>query len=392
MKLITISKKHKRYIGIGAIVFIFIVLLASGSIMRLITGTVNFTQGTKDKIAEFNSLFKDTSGAVVSQHQNEAEIIPESSDDIDDETLSSTGNTPVNIASLYPTDNTSALQEESATSKVDSQQKKDHQGLDVHFIDVGNADAILISCDGEYTLIDAGESIVGEKVVDYLMKQEVDRLKYVVATHPHSDHIGGIPDVLNAFTVDAILLSPAIHTSQAYTDMLKTIEKKNIDAYIPQIADTYPLGKAQLTVYGPEKDWGNNLNNASLVIRLVYGTSSFLFTGDMESDAEAALIKNTKMIKSNVIKIGHHGSSTSTSKDFINKVKPEYAVISCGEANGFEDANYEHPHQTVLSRLKVYGILNKLNIYRTDEHGNVIFHTDGDTLTVETQYEYDAAA
>lgn len=246
----------------------------------------------------------------------------------------------------------------------------------VHFIDVGQGDSTLIESNGHYMLIDAGENNQGDTVIEYLRSHQVTTLDYVIGTHPHSDHIGGLDLVIDAFDVGKIILPPKEHTTKTFEDLLDSISKKGLKITKPVPGDIYELGDASFQILAPNQDYGDDLNNWSVGLRLVYGDTAFLFTGDAEEAAEADILKTGLDLKADVLKAGHHGSRTSSSDPFLDCVSPSYAVIECGDGN-----TYGHPHQETMKRLKKRGI----QIYRTDTQGNIVATTDGTNLTWITE-------
>lgn len=244
--------------------------------------------------------------------------------------------------------------------------------LIVNYIDVGQGDSELIECNGEYMLVDAGEKDKGTVVVNYLKSRGVEKLDYVVATHPHSDHIGGMAEVLNAFPVSNIIMPKVNNTTATYTNMLKVIQQKGIKAIEPKIGDSYKLGNSTFTIVGPKKYDTKNMNNDSVAFRLVYGNNSFLFCGDAEKEEESDIIASGQTLKSDVYKVSHHGSTTSSSTAFLNKVQPKYAIIEVGEGN-----SYGHPKEKTLEALSKIGA----TIYRTDLNGNIVISSDGKTIS-----------
>ena len=242
----------------------------------------------------------------------------------------------------------------------------EHKPLVVEYLDVGQADSILLSSDGEYMLIDAGNNADGDDVVNYLRSVGADKLKYAVGTHAHEDHIGGMDDVINDLTVDRVLLPDATTNTQTYSDVLTAIENKSVPVTVPQAGDTYQLGDATITVVAAEQ--ADELNNTSIVLRATYKNTSFLFMGDAETPVESDILASGANVKSDVIKIGHHGSDTSSSAAFLSAVSPKAAVISVGTGN-----SYDHPAQTTLDKL------SGVPVWRTDKNGTVIAMTDGTT-------------
>ena len=205
--------------------------------------------------------------------------------------------------------------------------------LSVHFIDVGQGDSILIQSGDHDMLVDAGENDQGDTVVTYLHSQGIEKLDYVIGTHPHSDHIGGLDDVINNFSIDKVILPPVENTTKTYEDVLDAISSQGLKVTKPVAGDTYKLGYASFQIIAPNGNYGDDLNNWSVGIKLTNGDNSFVMCGDAESQAEADICASGINLSADVLKLGHHGSKTSTSGAFLNKVNPEYAVISCGMGN-----------------------------------------------------------
>ena len=248
-------------------------------------------------------------------------------------------------------------------------------GLDVHFIDVGQGDSILAESDGHYMLIDAGENDQAGTVISYLKAEGVTKLDYVIGTHPHSDHIGGLDKVIDTFPVDKVFLPPVEHTTKTFEDVLDSIASRGLKITKPKPGDSYDLGNASFTILSPVKDYGNDLNNWSVGIRLTYGDNSFVMCGDAENQAEEDIVNSGAVLKADVLKAGHHGSSTSTSDAFLKKVSPSWVVIQCGKGN-----SYGHPHKETMEKLKKAGC----QILRTDEEGTITAFSDGKTITWST--------
>ena len=248
--------------------------------------------------------------------------------------------------------------------------------VQVHFIDVGQGDSTLIESNGHYMLIDAGENNQADTVISYLRSQNVSTLDYVIGTHPHSDHIGGLDKVIEAFDIGKVILPPKEHTTRTFEDLLDAIAGKNLKITKPVVGDIYELGDASFQILAPNQDYGDDLNNWSVGIRLVYGNTAFVFTGDAEANAEADILANGLTLRADVLKAGHHGSRTSNSDSFLDSVQPSYAVISCGSGN-----TYGHPHQETMKKLEDRNI----QIYRTDTQGNIVATTDGTDITWVTE-------
>ncbi len=239
--------------------------------------------------------------------------------------------------------------------------------LYVHFIDVGQADSILLEYNGHFALVDGGNTADGGSVAAYLQMQGVGTLDLVVATHPHEDHIGGLSDVLALFPADTVW-SPAISgNSNAIRNFLESVSDQGKEIQQPQVGQVFQLGSATITVLGPVKEY-DDINNHSIVLMVQYGDNRFLLTGDMERIAENDLVESDADLKADVLKVGHHGSESSTGYIFLREVMPEYAVISCGKDN-----SYGHPHEDPLSRLRDA----EVTVLRTDECETIIARSDG---------------
>lgn len=243
--------------------------------------------------------------------------------------------------------------------------------LEVHFLDVGQGDCILLICEGKAMLIDAGDNDMGNTVVDYIQYQKIDRLDYVVATHPDADHIGGLDDVLNDISCGEVIMTDDKKDTKTYDEVVEIIEEKNIEKHAPQSGETFEFGCSTVKILGPVAD-NEDVNDNSIVLQVTHGEKKFLFSGDAQSEEMEQICDNGDDISSNVYKVAHHGSKSGASERFLDSVNPEYAVISCGEDN-----SYGHPHQEILLYLRK----NNIALFRTDEQGTIVAVSDGEDIT-----------
>lgn len=245
--------------------------------------------------------------------------------------------------------------------------------LTVHFIDVDQGDAILLSGPDFTILIDAGRHDSNE-VVPYLKSVGVKEIDLVVGTHPHADHIGQLDKVIKEFPVKEVWLDGNAHTSKTFERVIDTILNSEVSYHEPRAGENFTIGSAYIEVIHPRELTGN-LNDDSIVMRVTYGDVVFLFTGDTEQEGEKSILKRGHNVEAQILKLGHHGSSTSSTKPFLEAVKPEVAIYSAGKDN-----TYGHPHKEVVERVRGMGI----ELYGTDIHGNIIVETDGKTYQVKT--------
>ena len=247
-----------------------------------------------------------------------------------------------------------------------------------HFIDVGQGDAVLISTPDGNILVDTSEKSAKDSLKDYLGAAGVSELKYLVLTHPDADHIGNAQFVIENYKVENVVMTDYASTSKTYENLLDAIEEKKVNVIIPENGYSFKLGALTNTVIAPVKEY-DDPNEMSLVIKSVYGDTSVMLTGDAEVESEEDILKkwSVSALQSDILKVGHHGSSTSTTEAFLKAVNPRVAIISCGEGN-----SYGHPHAETLERLENKGV----KIYRTDEKGSIIYKTDGnDIILLETR-------
>ncbi|MFY9612783.1 MAG: MBL fold metallo-hydrolase [Tissierellaceae bacterium] len=256
--------------------------------------------------------------------------------------------------------------------------------LKVHFIDVCQGDATLIqqiNQDNTYNmLIDAGNNGDGEYLVEYLKDQGVETLDYIIGTHPHSDHIGGLDDVIKGFQVGAIIMPKVMANTRTFEEVMEAVSDKGLSITSPVPGTSYPLGEAEFTILAPNSDDYASLNDYSIANRLVFGSNSFIFTGDAEALSEEEILNNfnKRDLASDVFKLAHHGSSTSNTEDFLEAINPSYGIISCGQDN-----SYGHPHREIMAQLKARNIL----VFRTDLHGTIVINSDGKDISIETELD-----
>ena len=268
----------------------------------------------------------------------------------------------------------STLQEEQTGQETGADSPEEQAGqntLTVHFMDVGHGDATLITCGQHAMLVDCGKNIKGRMVSDYVREQGVDRLDYLILTHPDNDHIGGAPVILEDFPIEKILVSSYAKESSEYELLKSTLEQNNLETRVPVPGEEYTLGEAVFTILGPVEVFEDS-NNSSIVFRLDFGERSFLFAGDQEKKAEKALLNQMEVnLQADVLKVGHHGKNDACGKKFLAAVDPEYAVISCGPDEGDIE-----PEEKLLERL--YD--SETTVLRTDEQGTIIVVCDKENL------------
>lgn len=244
--------------------------------------------------------------------------------------------------------------------------------LKVHFIDVGQADSIIIQQGNENMLIDAGNNDDENTLKNYLAALGVKELKYAITTHPHEDHIGSMDYIINSLKVGQIYSPKVTTTTKTYENLVNAVKNKGMQFKTPAVGETFYVGQAKCTILAPNSGTYDDLNNYSIVVKVEFGNNSFLFTGDAGEVSEKEMLSNGLNLKAHVLKVGHHGSSSSSSDEFLNAVNPEYAVISVGKTN-----DYGHPNKETLQKLSSKGIL----VYRTDLNGTVVATSDRNNIT-----------
>lgn len=246
--------------------------------------------------------------------------------------------------------------------------------MQVIFLNVGQGDCTIVRTKKADMVIDCGDKGSANEVVEYLRSQGINELEYLILTHPDADHIGGADEVLEAFDVEHVLMPDVANDTKAYADVLEQIEKKGIVVEHPVVGDSYLLGDAMFWILCPEQELVSefDLNGSSVGIKLVHGENSFVMCGDAEKASEQAMVERFgNALECDVLKCGHHGSSTATSAEFLKVTDPTWAIISCGKDN-----SYGHPHAEVLAALED----DDVQFYRTDRQGTIIAISNGKEL------------
>lgn len=252
----------------------------------------------------------------------------------------------------------------------------DGEYIEIHVIDVGQGDSILISTSAGYMLIDSGPSSAEQDLKNYLTDMDVEKLEYVVFTHPDADHIGNADMILTDYTVSNVIMPDHSKETQTYKNMMDAFNASGATLVSPEPSYEFEMGAMTVTVLGPVEDSYKSTNDYSVVMRLDFGETSFMMTGDAEEIAEQDILElfGADVLDCDVLKVGHHGSTTATSQEFLDAVTPELSLISCGEGN-----KYGHPHAETLTKLTAASS----EIYRTDEWGSIVLVSDGTDITVQ---------
>ena len=247
--------------------------------------------------------------------------------------------------------------------------------FEVHFLDVGQADAALILSDNETMLIDGGNPGDSSLIAAYLKKNNITHLDYVICSHAHNDHVGGLPGALSVADVSNVYAPKTENDIKAYRSFKAKTNAHGLAIKNPVPGESVIFGSSKVTFLGPVNENSSDLNNTSIVLKISYGETSFLFTGDAEREEEQSILAQNYDLSATVLKVGHHGGNTSTTYPFLREIMPEYAIISVGK-NG-----YGHPDENTLSRLRDA----EVKVYRTDMHGDIIAISDGKTVVIKTK-------
>lgn len=268
------------------------------------------------------------------------------------------------------------IENDEKTSEI----KRSKSPFEVHFIDVGQGDSALVLCNDKTMLIDGGNPKASNIVYTYLKKLDINSLDYVVSSHPDQDHIGGLSAPLSTIKVKNVILPNIEADTRAYKNLIDKIKANNIPMHHPTPGETLEFGKAKIIFYGPVTENSSDRNNSSIVMKIVFGNTSFLFTGDAEDKEEHEITDKGFDLSANVLKVGHHGSENSTTYKFLREIMPEYAIISVGKNS------YGHPTEETLSRLRDADV----KVFRTDLQGDIIATSDGKKVTITPSKNADA--
>lgn len=374
---LTKSDGRKRGLSIAAIVIGSVMTLAS---FGALGGGSTSDNGLQD--AAHAELVEEKAGPASANTE-----IPADSDPITEDKTTEVAEPTIGVIESSPdkdknvdtsTDELVPEETTDSTAERESDSTDVSNRLEVHYIDVGQGDAALIICGNEAMLVDAGGEDKGTAVQNYLKKHNVGQLKYVMASHPDADHIGGLDVIVYKYDCGQILVPNCSNDTSSFDQLQQSMRAKGYSAHVVDIGEKYMLGDAQIEILSPSTEFTfADTNDSSIVFRLDHGENSFLFTGDATIPPQQALIYDSDLnIDVDVLKVPHHGASTAYIKGFYDEVSPEYAVISCGRGN-----RYGHPRPEVLDDLKARGT----KLYRTDEQGTIVAVSDGKTITFDTE-------
>lgn len=274
--------------------------------------------------------------------------------------------------------------EEPTAAPTEEPTPEPKKGFELHFIDIGTGDGMLLICDGEAMIIDSGNVGRGETMVNYVKSKGVESLKYLMVTHGHADHVGGMPEIIDAFPFETMFINvEQLCTEEPYKNLLAIIEEKGITPVNPELNAVYTLGGGSFKIITPLEPDKSNLNNNSIGIKFTYGEKTFLLLGDISSTVENKLLKEEGVdLKADVFKANHHASSAGNSKKFLAAVAPSYICVQVGTEN-----KLGYPDKATIGRLEKTGAA----LYRNDVNGTVVFYCDGTNITVETERTAEAA-
>lgn len=351
-------KKEKLKIGTGLTVLLCSVLFVAGV---MVTPTAPTDNNTDEPSRSMSVEVEDETNESSSTSAEEKE------------TTATTTSTDEQTTTTLPAVTTTV---ETTTTTVTTPEPTipEDSSFSVTYLDVGQADAALVECDGHYMLIDGGNKGDSSLIYTVLKNAGITHLDIVIGTHAHEDHIGGLPGAFNYATADMTLCPVTSGDSDAFNDFKKYADSNGGDITVPNVGDQYELGSADIEILGVNEE--SDANNTSIVLMITYGETRFLFTGDAEREAEQAILNRGVDLSATVLKVGHHGSDTSTSYVWLNAIMPQYAVISVGEGN-----SYDHPTDAVFSRFRDADV----TVYRTDLNGDVVAVSDGKTVTITTE-------
>ena len=285
-----------------------------------------------------------------------------------------TSNGNVNIESKNDVESQALKEVNSENSNTNIESK--NENLKIHYVDVGQGDSAIIEKNGHFMLIDAGPKECENSLIEYIDSLQIEKFDYVIATHAHEDHIGSMSKVIDKYDIGKVLFAKHTTTTTTFKNFVTSVKNKGLKLYAPNVGEEFSFEDTSFTVLGPVSSSYDDLNNYSIVIKLKYGSTSYLFTGDAESLSEKEILNKGLDVSADVLKVGHHGSNSSTSKSFLDAVNPKYAIISCGKNN-----DYGHPKKKIMDRIK-----NKnIKVYRTDESGTITLTSDGKNISFDKE-------
>lgn len=360
---IPLLKKKKWWSDVFGFIIIFLFMFCCSNVVTLF-----HSKDYQQRYEEYNTT------QIIYQHQ-ESDEVPEK------EKSSLTESELKDVLKDFTTEDNISKEKKEETivenkndGSINNTEIVQNRQIKIHYIDVGQGDSIFIELpNNETMLIDAGESSKGQTVTNYIKSLGYYKIDYLVGTHPHTDHIGGLSYVINNFSIGSIYMPKAVSTSKTYENLLNTISQKNLKVTIAKAGvNILSSNNLKIDIMAPNSNTYSELNNYSAVVKIIYGNRKFLFMGDAETKSENEIMSDVSV---DVIKIGHHGSDTSSGQSFLNKVKAKYVIIMVGNCN-----RYNHPHQTIIDRWTSTGA----TIYRTDLNGNIVVTSDGNSLDVSS--------